>query len=249
VNVFPALSPDIPSKFVWAFADDKEGLKHYIDLILTGQRSEATMVEATGAITEQEMFHLDRPQDQVINVNIRRFVDYLLLRDRFSVPLWGKVKFITDQSNIIPREFIAAIAQILGEDGKFLDPNRPWKHCTEKDLEAMGLKPSDVTSSMNRGKFSSHAASPSIESTFVPPEETDVPAPPPQEVEMRRDAYRDYVDLLTQVRPEEGDPYFVRRIISLRGPILWAGSAYRPNGPWKVWQRDNAQLLALGLNL
>ncbi len=249
INAFPALSPDIPQKFLWNYRDDKEGLCRYIDVLLTGQRSEATTIEVSGAVSDTEMFHCDRPKDPVIRVAVRRFVDYLMLRDHFEVPLWGKVHFITDGWNVIPREFIAAIGQLLGEDGSFLDPTKPWKHCTEQDLAAMGLKTSDVTSSMNRKRFARPNAT--AEQVFAGADASagDAPPAPPREIELSREIFDRYVDMLTQVIPEDEQHYFTRRIISVSGPILWCGTSYARSGPWRVWTRNTAELLALGLNL
>ncbi len=249
INAFPALSPDIPHKFIWNFREDKEGLCRYIDTLLTGQRSEASAIEMSGAVSDVEMFHSDRPKDTIIRVSVRRFIDYLRLRDHFDVPLWGKVHFITDGSNIIPREFIAAVGQMLGNDGNFLDPTKPWKHCTEQDLAAMGLKTSDITSSMNRKRFP--RVNPTLENMTTNADEFDGEAPPapPREIELYREVFDRYVDMLTQVVPEDNKPYFTRRIISVSGPILWCGTSYERSGPWRVWTRNTAELLALGLNL
>ncbi len=233
---------------MWNYRDDKEGLRQYIDALLTGQRSESAATESTGAVSDTELFHMDSPTDQVIRVSIRRLVDYLLLRDRFDIPLWGKVHFVTDGHNIVPREFIASIGQILGEEGKFLDPNKTWKHVSEKDLEAMGLKTADVTSSMNRKRFSNTPTA-TIDHAFADTEDGGAPPAPPREIEIRRDVFEHYINMLTQVVPEGEDPYFTRRIINMSGVILWCGTSYELAGPWRVWTRNTAELLAIGVNL
>ncbi len=239
-NVFPALAPDLPRSFVWTVKEDREGLKVYIDALLAHRRTETIAIEEQGAVTETEIFHYDRPNDPVIRVNVRRFIDCLLLRDEFSIPLWGKIHFITDGHRIIPREFIAAIGQLLNEDGKFIDPDRPWRHCAEKDLTAMGLTPNDITSSMYADQYRTN------EQEAAEPEGPDAA---PREIEMSREVYNRHVDLTTRVEPAGEKPYFARRIMTLRGALLWSGTSYQLHGPWKVWTRETSQLLALGLDL
>ncbi len=241
-NVFPALAPDLPASFQWTVKEDREGLKVYIDALLAHRRTETIAIEEQGAVTDIEVFHYDRPNDTIIRVKVARFIDYMLLRDEFDIPLWGKVHFITDGNNVVPREFIASIGQLLGENGKFISPDRPWRHCTEKDLTAMGLTPNDVTSSMYADQYPGRAIDPGVMDTEGPDAE-------PREIEMSREVYDRHVDLTTRVEPVGERPYFARRIMTLRGVLLWSGTSYQLHGPWKVWTRETSQLLALGLDL
>lgn len=248
-NVFPALSPDVPRSFVWNYKDDRDGLRTYIDAILIGRRAEAAATEANGAVSEVELFHYDRPENTVIKVSIRRFVDFLMLRDQFDVPLWGKVHFITDGTNIIPREFVAALGQMLGDEGKFLNPNKPWRHCSEVDLKKMGLSPGEVTSGMYRRRASSSQPVGMSQPDYGIPEDSDAPPVAPRELEIWCRKKERYTDLMTKVIPDEGAAYHARRIINTEGIILWSGTAFAVSGPWRVWERRTAELLALGLDL
>ncbi len=235
-NMFPALILDIPAVFVWPERSDRNGLQKYVDALLLGNRSDAVALEAAGAVQDIEMYHMERPGDVNIRVHARRFVDTLLLRDHFSVPLWGKLRFITDGATMVPSDFIAAMGAILGEEGRHLDPSKPWKLCTEKELHAMGINPSDVTSSMYQNRAPS-VASPVVDGV------------PPREVEVHRIRHADYTDLMTRVIPDASQSYFARRIISRKGQQLWSATAYQIEGPWKIWKRESSELLALGLNI
>jgi hypothetical protein len=185
------------------------------------------------------MFHLDAPDNTKIQVNVHRFFDMMLLRDHFDVPLWGRVQFLTDGMSFVPRSFIAALGNLLGEEGKHLDPSKPWHICEESDLTKAGLKPEDITSSMYRGRYQ---ASPEASAPAAP-------GVPPRELEVHRHVYVGYIDLLTQVIPDAGHAYYVRRILSRKGHQIWVANAYQLAGPWKVWQREPSELLALGLNI
>ncbi len=90
----------------------------------------------------------------------------------------------------------------------------------------MGLSPEDVTTSLYH-------------------EETDTGVDHAREVELERIVNDRHIDLLTQVLPSNGKPYYARRIFLLQdGHCLWEGTAFNPGGPWKVWKRDSALLLA-----
>ncbi len=242
-NVFPALTPDLPWKFIWPERSDIAGLKKYIDALLLGNRSEAVMLETAGAVQDVEMYQLERPDSPIVRINANRFVDMMLLRDHFDVPLWGRVHFVTDGESIIPRTLIAALGQMLGEDGQHLDATKPWRHCTAKDLKAMGLKESDVTSSMYRDRVTTKPwMDTAVNATAAP----DVA---PREIEVHRRDHHGYFDLVTQVLPEGHAPYYTRRVIDANSRVLWVATSYQLDGPWKIWKRESAELMALGLSI
>ncbi len=240
----PALSPDLPWKFVWTVVDDKPGLQEYIDALLNGSRSRSSEFEEKGFVTNIETYHLDRPDDVRIKVNIRHLVDMLVLRDHISVPLWAKLQFVTHGNKLIPRDYIAALAQLAPEHADLLDPKLPWDYASDKKLAAMGLKPEDVTSDMNRPK---HTAAPMRRSSSIPTGREQ--GAPPQEVRISLKHFNGYFELITQVRPEDDHPYLTRRIARPDGTLLWCGTSYELQGPWTVYARNAAELLALGIEL
>ncbi len=245
-NLFPAFTPDLPAKFVWPERADVEGLRHYIDALLHGNKSEAVLIEKAAGVEDVEMFHLDRPDDTIIRVHIGRFVDLLLMRDHFDAPLWARMHFITDGKTLVPSTYLTALGALLGEDGQHIDPSKPWHTCTVKDLTKMGLKPSDVTSSMYRNRAQSK---PWMDQAAVASTEPTAPPLAPKEIEVHRADYDRYADVVTKVCPENAPPYFTRRVISTRGRALWVATAVQIAGPWKVWTREPAELMALGLTI
>ncbi len=240
----PALSPDLPWKFVWAVADDKEGLQDYIDALLNGSRSRSSEFEEKGFVTGIEIYHLDRPDDVRIRVNINHLVDMLAVRDHISVPLWAKLQFVTDGQKLVPRDYIAALARLAPEHADLFDPKRPWDYASDKKLADMGLKPEDVTSDMNRPK---HTAAP-LRRSRVTPSGREAGAAP-QEVRISLKQFNGYFELITQVRPEGEEPYLTKRIARPDGTLLWCGTSYDLQGPWTVYERNAAELLALGIEL
>ncbi len=259
VNAFPALASNIPFTFTWTVRKDREGLKRYIDALVTDHRSESIYFEKVGMVDDIQFFHVDRPDDQKIRVKISRFVEFMALRDDFNVPLWGRLHFVTDGDSIVPAEFLASLGQMFDpSEKKFFDPTKEWRHCRENDLEKMGLKPEDVTSSMYRQRHAPVMAEVGTEEQ-VPvyaddasdePEELGDEASPQasvRETEVERVLEANYADMTTLVQPDRGRQYFARRIMTYEGRMLWVGTSFTRSS-WKVWQRDTARLLALGLD-
>lgn len=237
-NVFPMFSAEVPSSLVWTAFDDREGLQHYLDAVLRGQRSRALYFERNGLAIDLVYPVMDMEKAQeTIHLSFKRLIEILTLRDPIDVPVWGKMRFITDGRKLVPYEFITAVAEIVDPEGESLKPSPFWRFATGKDLDRMGLKPEDVTSGMYRQVPQSTEHAPLAPSVGA------------QESEVRRTVGRDHVDLLTRVRPPNGTPYFVRRIFrTCQGsPVLWAGSAFEENGPWHCYHRDSAGLLAEGI--
>jgi hypothetical protein len=272
-SVFPALAEDLPASFLWTAREDREGLKKYIDALLTSRRSESIYFEKAGLVEEIEMPSIARPEDTKIRANVWRFVDFMTLRDACDIPLWGKVHFITDGHNVVPIEFLAAVMQLFDPEAKrFYNPKADWWHCRESDLERMGLRPEDITSGMYRQRYQQ----PSVDAEGAEGEdvlgEDDVvdtetgsvdetptpqttrattrkpPSPVTREISVTTAKHAKHADVLTLAQPKNGPPYYVRRMITYQGQLLWAATSYHPDGPWNVSHRDAAMLLALGVD-
>lgn len=256
-NLFPALGWNIPSEFLWTVREDKEGMCAYIDAVLTGRQSEIIFFETKGLAVDIKTAEIDRPNDIKIRANITRFVDCLMLRDSFDVPLWGKIHFVTDGHNIVPVEFIAAIAQLLDPLAKkYTDPSREWWHCHESDLTKMGLTTADVTSSMYRSRYEragvevdSDDGNTAAMNGVEEDSESIAPLVQPREIEISRRRFDRHFELVTLVKPERKGAYYARRLLTYRGAQLWVGTSFFPEGPWKVYHRDSATLLALGVTV
>lgn len=245
VNVFPAITGDVPESFVWNSRTDVDGLHKYIDAVLLGKKSEALHYENIGMVSDIKIFQMDRPKDPTIRVISRRFTDFMLLRDHFNVPLWGRIHFITDGKRIVPREFLASIGAAIDPNKEFIDPSGDWQGLNDTKLKEMGLKPEDITSSMYRKD------TPAPIGVAAAVGNTDEIEVEPREIEIDRIIGKDHVDLLTQVIPSDGSPpYFARRLFLFKqvsGHLLWEGTSYSPKGPWSVWFRNSAKMLALSI--
>ena len=269
-NVFPSLAPEVPLSFLWTAREDRDGLREYIDAILTNRRSKSVAMEKAGLVEMIEMFTSDRPNDVNVRANVHRFVDFLTLRDSFNIPLWGRVHFITDGHRVVPTEYLGAVSQLFDARSKtFIDPKKEWWHCRENDLERMGLRPEDVTSGMYRDRYQNAAveaggATSDDEGLMVgdttsedddPETASTIPATtrtptsiPLREIEISRRPFPKHAELVTLVQPLHGRPYYTRRLLLFSGVLLWSGTSFYPDGPWTVWERNNALLISLGIS-
>jgi len=248
-NLMPAFFKDVYQSFVWNAFTDREGLEEYIDDLITGRRSKSVVPEANGIVTECKDYDWKIvPQSPnthkdptVFEITVNRFVECMLLRDKMCLPLWGRLRFITDGKRLVPASFIGAMAPLLNKDGDHVDPGPNWKWADEGDLAAMGLQPDDVTSGLYRGQAAPR-------SSYSTPSSDDAPDVEPQQIEVSRSVGRTHVDLVTLVRPVDGEPFYARRIFLFADShLLWDGTSFHRNGPWKVWQRDSSRMLAEGI--
>lgn len=269
-NVLPGVAADIPLSFIWTARKDREGLCEYIDALLTGRRSKSVAAEKSGLVESIEMFPAQNSDQVQVRVKIQRFVDCMALRDAFDVPLWGRVHFITDGKNVIPTEYLGALSQMFDPaTKKFYDVAREWWHCRESDLERMGLRPEDITSGMYRDRYQntgveagsvasddgglmpgetiSEDGDPETAST-IPTTARSAPSIPVREIEISRRPFPKHAELLTLVQPLQGRPYYTRRLLLFSGVLLWSGTSFYPDGPWTVWERNNALLISLGIS-
>lgn len=245
MNLFPALTGDIPESFIWHSRSDVDGLHKYIDAVLLGKKSEALHYEKIGMVTDIKTFQIERPEDPLIKVSAKRFADFILLRDHFNVPLWGRVHFITDGHRVVPREFLASVGAAVDPAGDFIDMNGDWRGLTEEELKNMGLRTEDITSSMYRKE------SLPTNGIAAPVGNNDDIEVAPLEREIDRQVSDEHVDLLTQVIPSDGSQvYYARRLFLFKktnGQLLWEGTSFNPMGPWTVYFRNSAKMLALSI--
>ncbi len=270
-NVFPMLAADVPVSFVWTTFADKDGLRQYIDALVMSRRSESIRFEHDGFAEDVEMPSIDRPNSSTIKVNVHRFMDFLALRDSFDVPLWGKVHFITDGQMVVPREYLGAVSQLFDSAmKKFIDPSsKAWHHCTERDLDKMGLRPEDIHTGMYRARYQNGAVdggaddaeatvgTDMVDTETGPVDETPTPqthrvplqtGSVTREISINNQRHERYADVLTLVQPKKGPAYYARRLMTYGGRLLWAGSSYQQDGPWHVSHRDPALLLSLKID-
>jgi hypothetical protein len=229
-----------PWKFFWRERSDRDGLKAYIDAQLAGRKSEAVQIEQTGLVTGVQMFPQPHGDEATVNVKADALFQTLMLRDTVELPLWGRVRFCTNHDRLVPADFIASLAAVADPEGRFLDPTKgPWRIATVKDLDAMGLKPEDVTSGMYRHEVEPVHAEGAAEAEDAPPG-------PIAETEVQRIEGRRTLTLVTKCHAKK--PYFSKRIYSVQdGALVYSGTAWSPQGPWTDYHRDNGRFMALGV--
>lgn len=257
----------LPLEFYWRDYDDIEGFKRYIDAWYKGDLAHCQMCE------KQEIaFNIifpDQTQVQALQtqqVSCRRLFECLQLTDKADFPLWGRVAFVTNGHYLVPAEYISLLAAANPDGlGHLADQPGPWRAAKDRDLDAMGLKPEDVTSGMYlrnppkgvnvRAAVSSEHVVPSRPVLGLPdparpeaPAEVEVAVAPPRERTMYRRDQETYTDWMTKATPDAGAPWFTRRLF--RGEhLLYAATAWSADGPWHVWERDSSALLALDLDI
>lgn len=249
--------PNLPKSFVWN-SSDKAGVRAYIDA-LYAETSFAAHAEHEGLVTGIE--HVDPAKVQVtdiIPVNVHRLFDTLQLADTFNIPLWGRVRFVTNDKTLVPATFIEALVSAHPERFGHLDPTANWHAATDADLRKMNLRPDQVTSGMYRDRYVKPAQNrPQRTAVRQPaplhepePEADDsTPTAPPRERTMRRRDKGEYADWLTETVPDEGPRWYTRRVYAHTGRILYIATSWQPHGPWTVWERDSSALLSMGIDL
>lgn len=243
-STIPKLGFDLPTEFEWTKKDDTTGLKKYIDLLLADRASEAQFFENVGSVINPQ--YLPESEDKglgTIVVNFRAFLGLIEMRDNLRIPLWRKMRFLTNGARLVPTQFILAMSGIPGFEHLAVGAEK-WRIASRADLERMNLSEDDVHSGM-------YADQPPLRRE---PEKAsaaeDAPVSiPAKEIQIDRHGHDKYFELLTQVVPREGARYFVRRLILYSGALLWSGTSYQMHGPWTEYERDDAAIMATGLSL
>jgi hypothetical protein len=244
--------PLLPKHFLWH--DTPARLTQYIDAWYGGDRRTTARFEKDGTATEVELPDQADPDiGERIRTNATRLFAALALQDKFDVPLWGSTNFITDGRYLVPTTYINQLLAADPERFKHLNPDAKWERATEKHLLAMKLKPEQVTSGMYRGRQPAAAGAgtpistaPSMETPAEDAAQDEAQAPP-RERTIRRVDRVDYIEWVTEILPEGGNPYYCRRLYHGRA-MLYEATAWSPQGPWTVYHRDNTALLALGVD-
>jgi hypothetical protein len=251
---------EMPLSFRWNDRD-LDGVKRYIDALVAGRTTEARLIEDTGLAIDHK-YHTHDPNTKPIMVKIKDFVDFLLLRGHIELPAHRRILFVTGSKHheFVPAEFIATISQLPGLE--FLkNQTEGWEPGRPVDFEGLGLKPEEVTTGLGHTHPQHTAlalarpdevrslvgpADPAVP-LVTPPDETPPPETPPPESEIVRKAKDKYFELITVVKPRDAQSYFVRRLSTYGGELLWAGTSYQFDGPWTEYARENALLIGLGI--
>lgn len=250
-NTFSRLLYEIPAAFTWTRARDRDGLCAYIDLLCQGRTTEAEYFEQQGVVTDVEEGERPDP-DQVVVLRVEELLETLALRSEWRVPLALKLRFVvhSKERSILPAEFTTNLLQHTQVEGwSDLTDLKHAKVAREDDLRSrMGLRFGDLHTGANldRAQWPARVPgqAPEVDPAPWVDADDDDPSPVPQETEVSRVVSPTHVEVVTRVVQAGADPYFVRRVISEKGALLYEATSYQATGPWKVWTRDNAGLLA-----
>jgi hypothetical protein len=274
-NLFAPLYPEHPSRFKWKRDElsgryDMGALSRFIDAIylgrteLTHEEQEAGRafdLEYTAGNVPTERFYLRLPQ----------LLSIMSLKGEVPLPLWGRISFLTDGSNLVPAEMMTLLAAVAPHLFAASPPGTKWREVkTEGDLfRTLKLRPEQVTASMYRncgpvGGPKGPQPLPAAERPGIPPAQVDpgwsppeersapaesstddAPTAPVAETPVVRNEGRGYVELITRVesRPQ---PHFARRVLA-QGRTVYSATSWNLSGPWHVWERDVSAMLGLGL--
>jgi hypothetical protein len=235
-SMIPTMPVDAPVGFLWTRRKDIEGLKAYIDAALRSEASEVLRAQELGLAVDVKPGI--PPGEDTYHVRADVLVDYLLLRGGIDLPAHGLLRLYTRQSanhneQFITSDFLCALAPLLAKE----DPVRRYPRDKEwfrvppsKPALPTWLKVDHVTTAHHATHQANTEAS-----------EVDV------EREVSRDVHSSYIEVITHVQPPEGRAYFCRRLLTFAGAVVYAATAWMQSGPWRVHQRDNAAIMALGI--
>jgi hypothetical protein len=254
---------DMPTSFHWNDRD-LDGVQRYIDALVAGRTTEARIIEDTGLVLDLK-YQMHDPNTKPIMVQVKDFVDFLLLRGHIELPAHRRILFVTSVKYhaFVPAEFIAAVSQLPGLE--FLQRHTDgWEPGRPADFDKLGLKAEEVTTNLGithpqhtalalarpdeiAGAAPTLAPSP-LPASEAPPSSASIALEvPPAESEITRKAREKHFELITAVKPRDGRTYFVRRLSTYGGQLLWAGTSFQFEGPWIEYARENALLIGLGI--
>ena len=221
----------------------------FIDDVITENVKAVGAATASGMVTELTYAEQQPVNENSAYVNLRTFIDILLLRGNVKVPLGKKLRLCTKSggSRLVAADFITELSVLLKAAGvdqaEFENPNE-WavENDGYRNRGQVGRRNDSVTLDMNRSTFGQEEveADPSPGVAYSPSSESSA------EVEIRKTLREKYADLLTEVR-SPGRNHYARRIISYDGKQVWCGTAWSPSGPWHNIVRDVTAMLTLGV--
>lgn len=224
---------------VWTAPEDTESLADYLDLSLQQKRAQRGRYEERGFATDVVLTP-DRPTVDEVQVSLATLLDVLAMADHVCLPLWGKVRFISSKGNLVPSEMVTVLRERHPDRFGHLNP-ADAQLITREDQLPEGVSPEDVHTGMNLR--SAPAPEPTAEPLPVP-QAVATPSVPPAEVQLSRNTGDGWVELVSMVAVQR--PYFVRRIVA-QARVIYVATAWSPQGPWHVEQRDAMTMMVLGL--
>lgn len=257
-NCLAFIQADFPREFIWTSREDREGLRTYIDLITAGRRAEAIDFEDRKLV--HSIQYDPMPVEGTVKVTLERFLDFITMRGHIDVPLKHKVQFVGNRGRqLVPAEFITSLMKYVPNPKWFGDPS-DWHWVKRDELDEIDPAGLTVSSGMYRGMPNAvdnpedvaAMEADGVGSQVVPSirryRRRQV-SKPPRETEIERVAHERYFELLTVATPSHGPQYFVRRLSTYAGEMLWSGTSYNLSGPWAEHERNSGMLLALGVNV
>lgn len=256
-NTFVCHLMNLPLSFTWT-ERDIDGVKRYIDALVADRVTEAKYFEERGFATNH-VYPQHDPKSEAVEVRIDDFVDFLLLRQKICLPAHRRIHFFTDNERrkFVPSTYITSIAQLPGLEFLAQHADQDWHPIPTTENTIGGLKAEEV----NTGLGLDHPDMSLADwKTASPPAPAGEAGPAGQatspvgagagatpESEISRKAKDKHFELITYVRPRGAQPYFVKRLATYGGEMLWSGTSFQLEGPWTEYLRENALLIGLGI--
>jgi hypothetical protein len=249
-NSFTCHLLNLPLSFTWT-EKDLDGVKRYIDALMADRVAEARFFEEKG-FARDLVYPEHDPTTEMVKVTIQDFVDFLLMRGHICMPAHRRISFVTHGNRFIPVSYITAISQLPGLE-YLVETAEQWQR-TPAYEPIGGLKAEEIHTGLGLERPEMSAASlrpaPPAPPTVVMGEDGEhvasVVAQAP-ESEIIRKGLLKHFELVTCVRPRDAQLYFVRRLATYGGELLWAGTSFGMEGPWTEYVRENALLIGLGI--
>lgn len=245
----------MPTAFTWADKDE-DGLKRYIDALMADRSAEAEFFVDKGFVRDL-IYPTHDANIETVKINVIDFVDLLLMRGHICMPAHRRISFLTYNNRFVPVNFITAISHLPGLE-HLREHASDWAPRDGKDsmIPIGGLKAEEVHTGtgLEHPELSVASLAPAGEAAPAGQVQVDDAGQPVSvaaqapETEISRKAKPKHFELITYVKPHTGRAYFVRRLATYGGVMLWAGTAFGLEGPWTEYQRENALLIGLGID-
>ena len=244
----------LPMCFLWKGSLDE--LHEYIDALVDGKRKEQLFWENAGVAYSHE-FNTVAEGKQVIEISKVRLLAVLRGEDPLHVPINSTLRF-TEFSNsgkrLVPAEVIAEMLSTELEDlyvqelEKRLAKGLPILYVSGQGKMLGELKDRLVQDVSVKNSAENLAAIEKHEgfAPVAPDALSEGETLPAEELVHLQDFGTHHEEVIIKRPPGNGMPYFVRRL-SRDARLLWCGTSYCVNGPWKVYHTDPQRLLAIGI--
>lgn len=232
----------MPRRFLWGQIERVPELYEYIDA-LGGQRiRDIKELEDIGDVKDIE--YEDVPTDvPIISITPQRLMAILRGEDTLSVPATAKLRFCDTTGHHYPAEFFAELAGdksmelYIEKINQLVEEGRPILYFNGAVPRFNNERFKVVNSSIQL-----ELAEKTLEDTRGYAERSTAT----EESVINETDHGSYVELISLLNAREEKPYYTRRLLDKDRNVVWSGTSYHMQGPWRVYAEDKTRLEALG---